>query len=107
MIGMASNEFILSNLYPAMLGIFAIFCISKFIESAGGIFQRVLVWLGQNTLVIMCSHMLTISISAEFFRPIIPNYLLYKTVDSLFVWSTVALLCVFVNSKCKWIIGKH
>lgn len=108
MIVMASNEFILSNLFPAILGIFAIFCISKFIESAGGgKIQRGLVWLGQNTLVIMCSHMLTISISAEFFRPIIPNYLLYKTVESLFVWSTVALLCVFVNSKCKWIIGKH
>lgn len=40
MIVMASNEFILSNLFPAMLGIFAIFCISKFIESAGGNFSK-------------------------------------------------------------------
>lgn len=40
MIVMASNEFILSNLFPAILGIFAIFCISKFIESVGGGFFK-------------------------------------------------------------------
>lgn len=106
-IGMISNEFIFSDLFLALLGILAIFSISKFIESVswGGI-RRTFVWLGQNTLVIMCSHILMISLSVEFIRPIIPNHLLYKTVESLFVWSMVVLLTIFVNNKCKWIIGK-
>lgn len=104
-IGMVSNEFIFSDLFLALLGIFAIFCISKFIETMGG--RSAFVWLGQNTLVIMCSHMLMISLSTEFIRLIIPNHLLYKTVESLFVWSMVVLLSIFVNNKCKWIIGKN
>ena len=102
-IGMASNEFIFTDLFLALLGILAIFCISKIIENMGG--RRAFVWLGQNTLVIMCSHMLIISLSAEIIRPIIPNHLLYKTVESLFVWSMVVLLSFFVNNKCKWVIG--
>lgn len=107
-IGMASNEFIFTDLFLALLGILAIFSISKFIESIfrGGI-RRTFIWLGQNTLVIMCSHMLMISLSAEIIRPIIPNHLLYKTVESLFVWSMVVLLSIFVNNKCKWLIGKN
>lgn len=106
-IGMASNEFIFSDLFPALLGVWAIFCISKFIESAWGEIQNILGWLGQNTLIIMCSHMLMIGLSAAFIKPIIQNHLLYKTVEGLFVWSMVILLSIFVNNKCKWIIGKN
>lgn len=107
-IRMASNEFIFSDLFLALLGILAIFSISKFIESIfRGRIRRTFIWLGQNTLVIMCSHMLMISLSAEIIRPIIPNHLLYKTVESLFVWSMVVLLSIFVNNKCKWLIGKN
>lgn len=73
----------------------------------GGGIRRTFIWLGQNTLVIMCSHMLMTSLSAEIIRPIIPNHLLYKTVESLFVWSMVVLLSIFVNNKCKWLIGKN
>lgn len=106
-IGMVSNEFIFSDLFLALLGIFAIFSISKFIESIFWMsIRRTFVWLGQNTLVIMCSHMLMIGLSAAFIKPIIPNHLLYKTVEGLFVWSMVFLLSIFVNNKCKWIIGK-
>lgn len=105
---MLTNDFVPSDLIPALFGIFAVFCVSKFIESIfAERIQKVLVWLGQNTIVIMCSHILMINIALDIFKPIVHNYLLYKTTESLFVWSTVVLLSIFVNRKCKWVIGKR
>lgn len=105
---MSTNDLIFSDFAPALLGIFAIFCISIFVESTfGERIHIVLVWLGQNTLVIMCSYIMMIDIALFFLRPIIPSYLLYKTVENLFVWFTVIILCLLVNRRCSWIIGKR
>lgn len=107
-ISMVTNNFVLTDLFSACFGIFAIICISKSIELFFVLgMQNIFIWLGHNTLGIMCSHILLINISNKLIEPLISNHLLYKLTESLFVWIVVIVLSIFINHNCRWLVGKR
>lgn len=65
-----------------------------------------LIWLGRNSLCIMAMHMLFISISSYYIKPLIPVHFAYKAVEQLFVWALCIISAKLINSKAKWMLGK-
>lgn len=86
----------------SLSGIYGILLLSAKISS---VIKKVFVYIGKNTLTVLCVHMLYISL----FR----HYLDYTTDRLHFVLIEQVLLCItlyftiaFVNKKCPFLIGK-
>lgn len=85
----------------ALCGIIAtlMFCSISF----PALLKESILFLGQNTLVIMAVHVFFMRCSLYYLEPIVDSYVLYKIIEFIFVWST-SLLCVcIVNRYASWI----
>lgn len=63
-------------------------------------------WFGQNTLTIMCVHLLFAVTYQYYLRDIMTNDYLYKFTQLIFVFSTSSLCAYLVDKRAKWILGK-
>ncbi|NDW18228.1 hypothetical protein D0T53_04750 [Dysgonomonas sp. 216] len=96
------------NCCAAISGLLA-FCLFSYIFSLiikkeaiiGG-----LIYIGQNTLVILCFHMLFIDYSINLIRPLIDNHLIYNTVEFIFVWILCFSFIYCINKFTPWIINR-
>lgn len=103
-LNMSSNTISIIDLFPSLLGIITIISFSKKITDRKNF--SVLLWLGRNTLVIMCVHMTFISISSTIIKPYINSYMAYKIIEQFFVWSLSILSVCLVNKYALFLIGK-
>ena len=86
------------------MGVFGIFLFTFFIKNTT--FKKILLYLGQNTLIIMCLHMFFIGVSSTYLLPYTESQLLYKIGEQLFVWILVVGSIELINHKIKFLIGK-
>lgn len=85
----------------ALCGIFATlkFCSIPFSD----LLKKSILFLGQNTLVIMAVHVFFMRFCLYYLEPIVDSYVLYKIIEFISVWCT-SLLCVcMVNRYASWI----
>lgn len=85
----------------ALCGIFVtlMFCSTPF----PALLKKSILFLGQNTLVIMAVHVFFMRCSLYYLEPILDSYVLYKIIEFTSVWCT-SLLCVcIVNRYASWI----
>lgn len=111
-LNMAQNDIAVTDIFPAVIGTFAIFALSKLIIEKLPSNQlppppiRILCWLGKNTLSIMAVHMLLITISTTYIMPLVSSHIIYKGMEQIFVWSACIIITTFVTKKAKWMLGK-
>ena len=96
------------NCLSAIFGLLAFCFLSYFISlrlSRGFVLDGLL-YVGQNTLVILCFHMLFIGYSVKLIKPIISNHVLYKGIEFAFVWLACFALMFLINKFFPWMINK-
>ena len=103
---LAHNRFSLLNIIPSVLGTFMVISYSKSIIWGGRI-PNLLIWLGKNTLVVMCVHILFVNISETYMKPFVDSYMIYKLMEQLFVWCFSVISVFFVNKYALFLIGKR
>lgn len=79
----------------AVLGIYTTFLVST---SNVAKMKRWLVYLGQNTLVIMAVHVFFMRLCLYYIHPVITYYIVYKILEFVIVWC-MSLLCVIVANR--------
>ena len=102
------------NYIPKPEVLYVIFSISGslgiLILSSASIFapniKRIILYIGKNTLIILSLHMLFIMFANHYISHIIPNKLLYKILEQIFIWGLLYFSIEFINRKGKWILGK-
>lgn len=99
------NDFSLVGLVSAYLGILQVIIISQTLSKIkGDKLRRGLVFMGRNSLVVMLTHMLFISIYCYFVH--IDNTLVFKSLQFAFVF-TMSILSVYIfKSRLKVLLGK-
>jgi fucose 4-O-acetylase-like acetyltransferase len=95
-----------SSYYIAMAIITSIgvFILSK--QIAWPLIKSILVWIGRNTLVIVCLHMTLIGYSCHYIQPHISHVLLYKIIEACVVWFGSLLFVILVNRFAPVLAGK-
>lgn len=68
--------------------------------------KNIILYIGNNTLIILSLHLLFIQISAQYIRPIFPNLIVYKIIEQIFIWSIIYISIEIINKRFKWILGK-
>ena len=102
---LAHNKFSLFNIIPSLLGTVMIIYYSKSIIWGGSV-SNLLIWLGKNSLVIMCVHILFINISEAYLKPFLDSYMDYKITEQFFVWCSSMISVLLVNKYARSLIGK-
>ena len=106
-IGMSDN--VIPN--PALL-----YCLIAIMGTCGtlifstynyGELKKILLFIGNNTLTILGTHIFFISLSSQYILPFIDNYLFYKIIEQVIIWVAVVICCHIVNEKALWMIGKY
>lgn len=69
--------------------------------------KKYILYIGENTFIILSFHLLFIQFSNQYLYPFIPNTLLYKIVEQILIWSFLYLSIEVINKKIKWILGKQ
>lgn len=102
---LAHNRFSLFNIIPSLLGTFMVIYCSKSLIW-GGRLSRLLMWLGKNSLIIMCVHILFINISETYLKSFQDSYMGYKITEQLVVWCSSMISVLLVNKYARFLIGK-
>ena len=90
----------------AVIGIFSTLSLSNIISSKNNLLKDILIFLGTNTLIIMCLQQLFLNISDYYIRPIVPWFIFYKILQQVFVWSLAYLSIKIINKRFSFLIGK-
>ena len=117
---LSTRNDMMSSTYPHGYGVFflvALLCILClliiFVNIRSGRITSVLTWLGVNSLTIMCIHEPVKRIIVVIFSKLLGTET--DAVRESIVWSIlmscviVVILvpvCMFINKKCKWVLGK-
>lgn len=92
----------------SITGCMAVYTISKIILCKTLTLSRIIEYLGNNSIIIMCLHMLYISLFL-FLVTLLDldlSKLLYKGLEQFFVWTMCIVSIITINSKAKWMIGR-
>jgi fucose 4-O-acetylase-like acetyltransferase len=66
-----------------------------------------MIYIGQNTLIILCFHMLFIGYAVKLIMPYINNHILYKGVEFLFIWALCFVMIFVIRKYFPWMINKQ
>jgi fucose 4-O-acetylase-like acetyltransferase len=88
----------------AIITSIGVFILSK--QIAWPLIKSILVWIGRNTLVIVCLHMTLIGYSCHYIQPHISHVLLYKIIEACVVWFGSLLFVIIVNRFAPVLAGK-
>lgn len=69
-------------------------------------YRKIILYIGKNTLVILSLHLLFIIEASQYISPIIPNKILYKILEQIFIWGLLYICIELINRKMQWILGK-
>ena len=106
-IGFSSNDIAATDLIASFTGLFALLSLSRCLSIVGGgKLQSLLIWQGNNTLVLMAVHIFFIQLSCYHLQPLLSTPIIYKVAEQLFVWTFCLLSVWLVNHYAKWAIGK-
>lgn len=90
----------------AFCGIMGILCISMHLTKHILFLKNLIIYLGRNTLVIMCTHQFVSCMLSYHIHSMFDCHLGYKIVEQAAIWG-VAISCAYlINNKAKWILGK-
>jgi fucose 4-O-acetylase-like acetyltransferase len=107
-IGMMSNTIPqpLYNYTAAMTGLL-FFCMLSHFFSTHLLkeYINVILYVGQNTLIILCFHMIFIKYSVQIIRPYINNYVLYKSLEFVFIWLLCFIIIFIIRKYFPWMIN--
>lgn len=68
--------------------------------------SKILSWVGQNTMAILCTHLFFLSLCCEFIKPLVFSYFLYKLIELFLVFSASFISAIAVKRYCPFMIGK-
>lgn len=94
------------HIFISLIGVIGVLLFSKIFFSSNTIIKQSIIYIGKNTLIILLLHMFFISISSKYILPNIPDNILYKIIEQIFVWLLLFVSIYIINKKIKWIIGK-
>lgn len=89
----------------APLASFAILQLSILMECLQKTIKSVLLWVGNNTMMIMAIHLPALYIVSDY-RCLFNSYLVYKLFEEFVMWSVSFIFVVIANRFCPFIIGK-
>lgn len=69
-------------------------------------YRKIILYIGKNTLIILSLHLLFIIEASQYISPIIPNKILYKILEQIFIWGLLYICIELINRKMQWILGK-
>lgn len=102
------NQITPSDVAVALIGILAVLLLSAVIGD-NRILRRakaILLWLGRNTLAIMCVQQLYIRFSKSYLYPLSSNVVQQKLVEQAFVWGMIVVTTYAINRYAPWLLGK-
>lgn len=105
-IGMADNIIPDPALLYCLIAIMGALGILIFSTFKYGKLKKILLFIGNNTLTILATHIFFIGLSSQYMLPLIDNYLFYKIIEQIIVWTSVVICCYIINNKASWMIGK-
>ena len=62
---------------------------------------------GQNTLIILCFHMLFIGYAGKLIKPHINNQILYKGIEFIFIWLLCFIMIFVINRYFPWMVNRQ
>lgn len=96
------------HLLLAIIGSFAVLFISTSKRIFGnGKLKRTVIYIGQNTLIILLVHQLLIFISAKYIFPLVHSHIIYKVVEQCFLWGMMVGTIYIINRYLPFIVGKN
>ncbi len=66
-----------------------------------------LIYIGKNTLVVMSTQGIFISLSDYYFRPLIPSFAIYKPLSFIFVFACCFIMIALINKYIPILAGKR
>lgn len=102
--------FIIASLNGILFWIF----IAKYIEKNLRYIKKGLIFIGQNSIIILCSHLLILDTLNDMIPTIYINGIILEIIVSTFrsfiIMAITIIIIVpiiyFINEKCRWIIGR-
>lgn len=96
------------HLLLAIVGSFAIL----FISTSKRIFgneklKKTIIYIGQNTLIILLLHQLLIFISGKYIFPLLHSHIIYKIIEQCFLWGMMVGAIYIINCYLPFIVGKN
>lgn len=99
--------------YGAYFFVAVIACVCCFVLASKILLQKGFIWLGVNSLAIMCMHeplkrILIVVVSKLVHMPVdeVRGSIVFSLAICVIIIMMLIPLCLFLNKKCKWIFGK-
>ncbi|MDR1895701.1 MAG: hypothetical protein LBR10_02800 [Prevotellaceae bacterium] len=106
---MASNMIpqLIYNYCAAIAGLFSLclFC-NLFTKISIRKIETLIIYTGQNTLIILCTHMVFIGYSSTYIKSYIHNKIMYKSIEFIFVWLLCYAMIFIINKYVPWMVNK-
>ena len=90
----------------APLASFAILQLAILMECFQKTMKLVLLWIGNNTMMIMAIHLPVLYIVSDY-RFLFDSYIVYKLFEEFAMWSVSFIFVVIANRFCPFIVGKE
>lgn len=105
-VSFSENIMSYSSFVISFVGIFALFGVALFIKGFKVDLEKIMLWVGKNTIIIMGIHMLLIGLSSEYIAGLFESKIVYKIIEQFILWTILYVLVLVINKKIPWIIGK-
>ena len=90
----------------ALMGAVGVLVVSNTLTKVDKRIKNIMLYIGKNTLVIMCVHEFYIRLTYQFIEPYISSYLIAKTVDQIALWLMLLISIRLINARVPWLVGK-
>lgn len=68
--------------------------------------RNIILYIGNNTLIILSLHIFFIQFSAQYIKPLLSNFIIYKIFEQIFIWLLIYISIEIINKKLEWLLGK-
>lgn len=90
----------------AFIGTLGILVISNALIKASMSVKGIILYIGKNTLAIVCLHGTIIRFSTHYIAPHIPTHFVYVAIEQIFIWTMLFICIHIINAKFPWLVGK-
>ena len=89
----------------ASLASYGVLLLAMKMESCPKRIRNIMLWLGNNTMMIMAIHLPIMYIMSDF-RSLYNSYILFKVSEEIAMWTISCAFALAANRYCPWIVGK-
>ncbi len=100
-----TNDIVWLDFMIAPLASLGVMLLAVRIEECPQSLKDAMIWLGNNTMMIMAIHLPVMYIMSDL-RPFVNLYVLFKVIEEIAMWAiSIGFACI-ANKYCPWIVGK-